>query len=145
LLSLGSIKIGNFRGRGWSTPNPRFQRYILVERKANLPPKEMIYWYVVGGASPDERSEWAKEVVLALLPSRIEKFARQRWLTTNTPVLQCCLLANVHNLLCRTSRRLEYRGPWPCDPFDSPQYFERPVHICQLPRLVRYVLTKRVR
>jgi hypothetical protein len=64
--------------------------------------EEQIVCYIVGGLSDKDKVGVARDVTLALLPRRIDKFIRTRWLTSNAPVLQCCLVANSHNLLART-------------------------------------------
>jgi hypothetical protein len=58
-----------------------------------------------GGASDRQRRAWAKSLASALMPCRVEPVTRSRWLSALTPLTQCCLLANTHNLLERVTLR----------------------------------------
>lgn len=78
---------------------------------------EAIVWYRVGGATPAMRKAWAQRVADNLMPSRIAKFSRTRWLTTLDPITSCALLCNVWHLLPRAILRwklvMESKNPGP--------------------------------
>ena len=99
---------------------------VAIQRRAQLNEdinsdisSNRITWYSLGGATEQQKKAWARRVAKNLMPSRILKFSRTRWLGSLDSITSCALVSNAWNLLPRVVTRwkdaMEGRCPGPAE------------------------------